>query len=338
MTGWSLGPWRRRAAPLALTWLAFVTPPLFAEEVIVEPVVSTLQCLQSPSRAALDQSGEVTKVGEGGVLRLRLSFLDPDAPPKVDVFFDTVGSDVRERVLAYVAAYRLPCMDPAKGKVIAIQEFAFRQSDARQVVSGIVRDVPNPLPTDCFKPVARALSYPRLKSNPFGPITTRAVVLARMTFEAKGAPPRVDIVFNSGSKEFEDAVRDTVADYRYTCELPSTRGVRAEQQFNFQMDGDAEVALKDSTLSGFTGALAKLDEQKVRFDFTTMNCPFSVSLSYRRPYADNAVREIGRSDPNRREFLEWLKRVEFNGSRDNLRLIVGKSMRIAVPCGSMDLT
>ena len=271
----------------------------------------------------------------GGVVRLRLTFSVPDSQPRAEVFYETAGRAFRTAVIDYVAAYRLPCIAPGDAPVVATQEFEFDPGDGRKVVWAEVRDEAPARGTsmDCLIAAKEPPEYP---SSPFGS-SDPGVVLARFSFTDPLSPPKTEILFDGGTSRFSRVVGRYAESYRLPCMKAGGPAIVARQVFHFRVDGQGRSMLKDSSMASFAAALDKLESQHVRFDFTTMGCPFEVRFVLYRPYVDNEVGEIERHDPNRREFLEWLKRVELNLPAKNRRQVIGDSMTIAVPCTVLDL-
>lgn len=93
---------------------------------------------------------------------------------------------------------------------------------------------------------------------------------------------------------------------------------------------------KDMSLELFAGLLRNLDQQKVRFDFSTMRCRFDVQFTLYQPHAQNKVGEVGEADPNRADFLAWLSGVTLRLPTDAAKHLQGAQTRISVPCGLLD--
>ena len=91
-------------------------------------------------------------------------------------------------------------------------------------------------------------------------------------------------------------------------------------------------------LATFVRALDKLEAEHVKFDFANTACPFDVRFVLRQPVLSNEVGEIERSDPNRREFIEWLKTVSLKIPERDRAQVLGDSMTLSVPCGVLDLS
>jgi hypothetical protein len=95
--------------------------------------------------------------------------------------------------------------------------------------------------------------------------------------------------------------------------------------------------LKDAGLKQFLGGVVDLDKHPARFDFTTMNCPFDLRLQLTQPYVPNEVEEIGSSDANRRELIEWLSTLALQLPKKIEPQVIGDSMTLSIPCGTLDL-
>lgn len=83
--------------------------------------------------------------------------------------------------------------------------------------------------------------------------------------------------------------------------------------------------------------MERIDEQRVRFDFDAMACPFKLRFEPRMPYAKNDVASIGAANEDRREFIEWLKGLTLKIPAHKRPYIIGETFSVAVPCGELDL-
>ena len=81
-----------------------------------------------------------------------------------------------------------------------------------------------------------------------------------------------------------------------------------------------------------------LRQQRVSFDFNTMNCPFEVTLAYRQPYRRNRVGQVGEPHPARQALLEWLAGLELNLPDTTLDAVWGDEVTLTVPCTKINLT
>ncbi len=313
-------------------------PRALGEGITIEPKASAVACLQlsTGDRAPLAYPSDVPDRKESAVVRVKLTFKSADAGPAVDVLYNSGRPGFEAVVRDHVKAYRLPCLTAQSAPVSAMQEFQFVPGDnSRKVIWNEPR--PDADPDD--EMIAACLTT---KGHPAYPRRAlqdglQGTVVVRMTFKEPDAAPLTEIVFDGGSAVLANAVKANVRDYRLPCLLPSRVPVTGFQQFAFRLSNDENFVLKDVTLKQFLGGVDGLEKQRIRFDLNTMACPFDVRFKLYQPYMPNAVGEFGTSDPNRREFLEWLKTVSLKLPSDAKRQVIGDSMTIAVPCGILDL-
>ena len=349
-------PGRLAEAPLkAFVRLAFVVVLAFsAGAALAQPLqvladgadAQLLACLQ-PSRDALPPlpypADELLRKREATV-RVRMEFTLPDGPPKATVFFNQGGDAFSEAVLQRVGTYRLPCLPAGRAEPFVVtQEFQFDPRDGRPVIWSAARcGLPTLAPNHCsMSTTAKPIDYPTLALG--GPLATTTgivkrtqsgAVLALMEAESAQLPPKVSILHDAGSRSLSAEVEEYLRAARLRCDRYP---VSALQVFHFQIDGDDQFSLKDMPLKTFIAQVRDLDRHKVRFDFSTMRCPFDVQLHLYQPYFENSVGEVGDADPNRADFLAWLREVALKLPRNAASHLVGATTRVSVPCGSLDL-
>lgn len=321
--------WSHAAAALCLVAASAASVAATPGGLFIEPPDSMLGCLERPPAPPPYPVG-LAENKLGGTIRVRLSFYSSSEPPRSAVTFAAGGDAFRRAVLEHVASYRLPCLAGGAAPVEAVQEFQFLPGDGRKVHWSVVRDgqADSSRQADCVAGRDRGIRFP-------GVIGT---VLVRLRFDSPSAAPDVAVLYDSSGGRLSNSVRDAVAGYRMTCLTAGAKPVEARQLFRFAWADEPATLLKDAPLSAFVRALADLERHKVRFDFSTMRCPFDVRLVLFQPYARNEVGEIGSSQPDRREFIEWLKGVELALNPRQRSQVVGDSMTISVPCGVLDLT
>lgn len=300
------------------------------------PEASATECLTlvpSAPRSPAYPESELT-LKEEALVRVRLVFDRSDAEPTAAVFYNKASPLFSDAVLAHVRNYRLPCMSAGATPVVATQEFRFTL-DGRKVFYGGLRDTPAAnRSASCLVGDDAQPEYPR---NLRGERPQGNVIVALSFFDPSEAP-KVEVLTDAGSAVLRRAVLAAVERYRLPCLPASARPYKAMRTFTFRLEGARQYTLKDLTLQQFVDGMDKLEQQRVRFDFSTMNCPFEVRLRLYQPFAKNSVGEVERSDPNRREFIEWLKGLALKLPDEAARQIVGQSATISVPCGVLDLT
>ncbi len=164
-------------------------------------------------------------------------------------------------------------------------------------------------------------------------------VLVRLTFTSPDVAPEMRVIYNGGDRRLERAVWDRVLTYRMACLKPGDEPVTADQEFRFEFEGLDTPRLKpELTLVQLLGLVKDLKPQTVRFDFSTMGCPFQLSVEPYQPWAQNSVRQVGEANAGRREFTEWLRNVTFEIPPRAMKTAIGQPTIISVPCVLLDLT
>jgi hypothetical protein len=299
------------------------------------PEASSAECLTLVAGAhpPVYPEGELALKREA-VVRVRLVFAGGDAAPKASVFHNLGPEAMSNAVLEYVRNYRLPCMAAGAEPVIATQEFHFTLEGRKIVYGGLRDELARKSVIACVTGDERRPEYPRDLKGPL----PQGNVIVRLKFSNASEPPTATILTDAGSRVLRRVVLDHVERYRMPC-LPATaKPIEAMRTFSFRQEGARQYTLNDLTLQQFVDGLDKLEQQRVRFDFSGMSCPFDVRVNLYQPYAKNSVGEIDRIDPNRREFIEWLRGVALKLPEAAAPQLIGQSMTVSVPCGMLDLT
>lgn len=301
---------------------------------------SALRCLTSqlPQRAKPDYPPLALSLARSAVVRVRLRFDAADKEPSTTVTFNNADVSFAEAVKAFVTDYRLPCMEVSARAVEAVQEFQFVASGPAPVVFW------NPprnsasyfetMPSDC-KAVVQNYKPPYHPGQGLGP-SGDGNVIVEITFTSADAEPKMVVVYSSGDR-FTVAVRSAVRSYRLPCLTPADAPLTARRQFVFSVEGDPSSMIDNLSIGQLVSVVHGLASERVRFDFTTMGCPFAIKLGLYRPYATNEVGEVGRADPNRREFIEWLRTVTLDIPKSAAQFAVGHEFTVDVPCAVLDL-
>lgn len=274
-------------------------------------------------------------------VRVRLTFTQPDASPAADVFFNSSSDqEFSAAVRRRVKDYRLPCLLKGSSPVLATQEFYFDPRDGRPVMwNALQPGMSAAAPNACTQQTTGTVDYPRRAldrdstRSTFTRESQSGVVLVRMRATSEG-PPNVSILSDAGSRVLAGAVTDYLRTTRVRCDRYPADILQA---FTFHIEGDRQYAFKDMSLQLFAGLLGDLDQQKVRFDFSTMRCPFDVQFTLYQPYAQNDVGEVGEADPNRADFLAWLRDMKLQLPAEAAKHLLGAQTRVSVACGLLDL-
>jgi hypothetical protein len=275
-------------------------------------------------------------------VRVRLTFDKPDKAPKAEVFYGDGRGVFNAEVLKRVERYRVPCFPADRTEPLVVtQEFYFDPRDGRPVIWNAPRaNQPVSMPNSCSQKGLAEISYPMTAltersgswMKPKGP--EYGVVLALITLQSASAPAQIKILHDAGSWVLAETVTDALKRAQMRCDRYPTSMI---QEFHFQLEGTDRYGFKDMTLQAFAGAVMNLDARKVRFDFTTMACPFDVNLRLFQPHFENSAGEVGKSDPNRADFLDWLRGLSLRLPPESAKHLVGATTRISIPCGVLDL-
>lgn len=320
------------ATVLFVGWLA-LAGPVRAQ---LEPAASDAVACLTPAatdRNRLDYPPEALRAGVAGATGVEMEFTSPTDPPKVTVV-RTSDPSLDRVVVEHVSRYRVPCLVPGQRARLQ-QEFSFVPNPAGIVAASHAIDL---RPAD----IPNCIAYTGAHSQPDFPLRGRnqprlpelGVVLAQLRFTSADGPPVV--TFPDGMKDspFRQPVEEWVRHYRFTCY--GGQPFEAFQLFRFVMHDHPQMLLADMTLLEFLGNV-KLTDQKQYFELDRMSCPFTVQFQYLQPFMPNGVRETGRHVVARRAFLDWLSTLRLDVDQQSENVVLGESMKIAVPCGKVAL-
>jgi hypothetical protein len=299
------------------------------------PEASPTACLTSAAAAdsPVYPKDELALKSEA-IVRVRLVFSAPDAAPKATVFHNLAAQAFSAAVLDHTKSYRLPCMAAGAEPVVATQEFRFTLDGRRVVYGGLRDDLSKRRVVDCLVGGEGRPQIPRDQQATL----PQGNVIVKMKFTSASEGPKATVLTDAGSRVLRRIVLDHVERYRLPCFEANAKPFEAMQTFSFRFEGERQYTLNDLTLQQLVDALDQPEQQRVRFDFATMGCPFDVRVNLYQPFAKNSVGELERSNPNRREFIEWLSGVALKLPTAAARQIIGQTMTVSVPCGTLDLT
>ena len=328
-----------------LAWLLMAAAPpaahAAATDLEIRRPAEPLSCLSSVAGAAGGPAyPSAVSPMVNAVVRVQLVFASADQPPEASVFYNNGGDAFAEVVRQHVARYRLPCL-PSGHTFNAAQEFQFiGNGDRRLVFHSEARDSePLTLTPECLLGLTNAELPKMPEGNIIFGTPASGNVLLEMTFDGPAAPPRVVVVYDGGNRRLAAAATASALTYRLPCMKPGDPRLHAVRQFNFRWDRDEVIGLKPQlTLVELLGVVKGLKQQTVRFDLATMACPFDVKFAPRQPYAENYVSQIGAQDPNRREFIEWLRAITLELPAPMMRTAFGETSTVSVPCALLDLS
>jgi hypothetical protein len=307
-----------------------------AAQALQAPESAAVACMTPPPelRPKIVYPVEVFERREGGTVTVEMDFVAPDRPPRYSIErdFGAVGRAFAAAIHDHVMALRVPCLTVP---VRLTQDFVFVPNDGRKVTWTRAVQPAAPGAARQLGCVTRPSAAPlEVTPSVWGGLT-RSAVLLELTFTAAAEPPLVKVLAPSPAAGLtREAVERSLA-MRNPC--ADGQPLRAEQLWIFRQPGAPRSVLKNAGLAAFLGSVKDLDRLQVFFDFNTMGCPFDVALSLRQPHGRNYVGEIGPAQSARRPFLDWLASLSLDLTPRQLTEVLGESMTISVPCGTLDL-
>lgn len=301
-----------------------------------DPAHGPLSCLQQPAEP-LDYPDEARRLQLGGTVRIAMTFSRPDAAPEVEVLArfasDRLVNAARERV----ATYRLPCQTAGQAPVRAIQTFVFRPQASVPVHWTRPAEEQDPALLASLRACLRTpAEHVKVGASKFDPRVGNAFL--KLTFTAPDQPPAIETLYASTSGNTLEAMAAHANAYRLPCLPADSRPVSFVQHFVFRSHDAGRASFKEEvTLRDFLSNIKGIREREADFDFDTMSCPFTVAWRLGLPAVPNNVGEIGGHDRNRTDFLAWLATLEMDLKPDRFERLLGRTVKIEVPCGHLRL-
>lgn len=309
--------------------------PALAQIVTLEPGAAQ-RCLTPPPelRGTPEYPLGPWKRNEPGSVEVELSFAGPDKRPSVSVLASKGSDEFIDAVKEHVEKYRVPCLGPTEGPSLARFEFVFKPED-RKVFSTAPIDPSRQAKAAQLRCVRHVSGEPR----PNYPRRARQEeiqgrVLTQLTFTTADQPPTAKVMARKAARVLSAAVEDWVQGLRMPCH--SGGPVEATWVHEFRLD-DSIYGFKPLTLIQFLPVVRGIHQQKLQFDFNTMNCPFDVSLRYRKPFLPNVVGEFANTHPGRQPFLQWLAQVELDLPSNAADSVFGDQLTLTIPCTKINL-
>lgn len=279
-----------------------------------------------------------------GHVRVSLKFTAPDRAPEVAVLFRAASEAMLDEVQWFVRGYRLPCLPAGGAPVVAVQEFAFTPRATDPITWNApraVREAPaGETPRSGRSDVMACMRTPK-EPPEFAGLLQREVsnVFIEARFTAPDAPPEVKPTYSSASATQLGVVTDYVRQYRLPCLPAGAKPVTMQQHFQFRPHGVGARVFKDAVpLTSFLSHMKGIRAMRTDFDLNTMACPFQVAWTLGKPAVDNRVGEVGPPDLNRTEFLAWLAGLEMDAKERQFEQLLGQTLIVNVPCGTLKLT
>ena len=268
---------------------------------------------------------------------MELRFRAADQAPKVTVLDEdrqTLGA-LEDAVREHVVHLRVPCMAAGSPAVVLRRDYVFVPNDGRKVAASQPRDQADSARREQLACITHLKG---LKRPDYSRLALRDAkqgnVYVRLRFEAPDQPPMLEVLAASRHTVLVAEVRDYAADLRMPC--VGSQPVEHTQLYKFRIEDGARSVLRDMSLVQLVGAARDLP-RGVYFDLNTMQCPFSLRLSYFRPQGPNEVRALGNNHPARQAFMDWLSQITLNLPAELNTEVLGQTITVEVPCGTVDL-
>lgn len=309
-----------------------------ADDITPPSPAQTLGCLLRPAEPLSVQQNPPNDRNTG-LVRLKLRFDAPDAPPQVEVLAASARPQVQRLVRHYVESYRLPCLQPQDGAVDAVQEFAFigRPHGVVQQQSALV-----PLASQADLPSRQCLVRPPRDPAPMrGTGRVLEHVVFSLHFAGDGTQaPQVRMEHSTAPAWAQERILDWAAGFRMPCRQAGDAPAVLRQHFSL---GAREVRRYGFSkpvlgLAEFLGMTEQPERLRAWFDFNTMGCPFKVAYKAYGPQLPNLVQAEPPFNPDRTPFLQWLRERQLHyANEQQAGDLFGRTAVIQVPCGVLDL-
>jgi len=274
---------------------------------------------------------------DGGTVKVELVFAAPDRAPVVRVLDENVNPLLTQSALDHVRHLRVPCMGAGDEPARLVQTYVFSPNDGRTVMATTPRDVNHAqreLRKRCLQRILPGVrpEYPDSARR----LEEQGKYMVSLRFVSATAQPEVTFLDADRNNHLRWSVETFAKGYRMPC--MGAEPVEMTMLFDFQMDGGARTRLRDTTLRDFLAGVARATVQTpVFFDLDTMRCPFDVRLTYGRPHGANAVDQLENGDAARQPLLDWLSQMTLKLPPATNRKVLGETMTITIPCGTVNL-
>lgn len=311
-----------------------------AQQTTLQPSPA-LQCLtQGDAGQPLLYPEEMLQRKDGGTVAVELRFAGPDQAPNVTISDqDRPSAVLVDAVRAHVRRFRVPCMAANDPTVLIRQDYVFVPNDGRKVVTTTPTDPLQAARGDfwaCLSHVdgEKKPDYPYRALVPGGKAEEQGNVYVSLKFLAPDQPPVLTLLTAVPGR----ALRGAVAQYANGLRLPcmGAEPVAFSVLYTFQIVDGSRLLLPDLSLKALLAAASNL-RGGVYFDLNALGCPFDVRLTYFRPHGPNTLRQLEPAMPARQAFLDWLCGLTLNLPERANTSVLGQTITVQVPCGTVNL-
>ena len=269
-------------------------------------------------------------LGQGGRVKVELSFVDARTAPKVDLLESEGDAEFVGSVLYHSIQYRLPCMEADERQARLVLDFVFRPDDPDGSFPALV----DPQEQEHMK-MRSCVVHPSGKTMPEYPESARrnaiaGRVLANMQFDAPDQPPTVSVFSRPRSVELRRLMHEWARELRMPCHQGGP--VKLSMTYLFRFTGKPFGFLPGTTIGTVLQAMRHEDRQLLPRDTMSMRCPFDVAMQYRQPDQPNQVLQFGSYNPARQPVVEWLQKAQFDLPEKVADAIYGDTVVFSIPC------
>ena len=332
------GRWAQRLlGSLLAVWLL----PASAVSFTVEPTAEQ-RCLTPAvaDRGAPEFPFEAWKREESGRVVVALHFTGATLRPEVKVVLSESSGDSStafvQAVRNHVASWRVPCL-PAGQAITLSFEFAFVPS-SKQVFSSAPEDA------SAAERVDRLMKCVKHRRDETAPEYPRAALrqelqgrlLARVRFDSADQKPSYLMHARPATRTLQPEVESFIEGLRMPC-FDGQAPVEVTYSFIFRIEGLGAYGLKPLDLMTLMRRVQGIQQQRLRFDTTTMGCPFDVKFQYRQPYLNNWAASDGQHRATREPLLRWLAEAHLDLPSRGLDSVFADTTVVSVPCLNIDI-
>jgi hypothetical protein len=305
----------------------------------IVPVSPAVECLTPAPQARVPVAYPPERYArkEGATVKVELTFRAPDEAPRMKLLdrADDVSLDMEDAVRAHVKQLRVPCMQAGGAPLVLTQIYDFVPNDGRKVMSSTPADEDARRRGELWKCVDTRSDKvkPRYPDRALWAREDGRVYM-QITFAASDQPPVLKTLVAT-NRHFQTAVERAAETYKMPC-FDGGAALTATMLYIFRIEDGKRLLLRDLPLQSLVRQL-KSYPKPAYFGFERMGCPFDVRLRYFRPHGPNGIDELETQIPERQPFFEWLSRVELNLTPQQNTAVLGDTMTVSVPCGSLDL-
>lgn len=298
-----------------------------------------LQCLtpSAAERAQLTYPEEAWKRRDGGTVPVTLVFDRPDRGPKVELPPDREAPNdfLLEAVESHVASFRVPCLPRGAAPVRLRMDFVFTPTDGRRVVvtpavdDGKRQRLSAALACRTHVDGAKRPEY----SVAMRKADVEGNVMVRWRLKAADQAPELTILA-SADRKLSRAVEVYAQGLRMPCF--SGEPLTWTTVYNFQFHDGKRVIFDDTNLRRWL-AHVKPPLAPADFDLNQMGCPFDLRVHYYQPHRSNRVQQLESADARRQPLMDWIAAQTLNLPSATNTALLGETIQLSVPCGSLKL-